>query len=128
SRFRPGAKMPGVNSRSEGHPMRRIVRVGSALLFLAALVAGIGWVAATAAGGGAPVADVSALMVPGGGHSASIDPALVRAKGQVDVVIRLTDAPLAVAHGRNAKQLGGALNPGQQRAYLKGLAQKQDGL
>jgi len=67
-------------------------------------------------------------MVPGGGHPASIDPALVRAKGEVDVVVRLIDAPLAVAHGRNAKQQGGALNPGQQRAYLKGLAQKQDGL
>jgi len=67
-------------------------------------------------------------MVPGGGHPASVDPALVRAKGEVDVVVRLIDAPLAVAHGRNAKQQGGALNPGQQRAYLKELAQKQDGL
>src|SRR5438034_11248732 len=109
--------------------MRKIVRVGSSLLFLAALLCGIGWVAATAAAGGAaPAADVSALMVPGGGHPASIDPALVRAKGEIDVVVRLIDAPLAVAHGRNAKQLGGALNPGQQRAYLKGLAQKQDAL
>src|SRR5438034_1335428 len=109
--------------------MTRIVRVGSSLLFLAALLCGIGWVAATAAAGGAaPAADVSALMVPGGGHPASIDPALVRAKGEIDVVVRLNDAPLAVAHGRNAKQLGGALNPGQQRAYLKGLAQKQNGL
>ena len=104
--------------------MRKIVRVASSLLFLAALLCGIGWVAATAAAGGAaPAADASALMVPGGGHPASIDPALVRAKGEVDVVVRLIDAPLAVAHGRNAKQQGGALNPGQQRAYLKGLAQ-----
>ena len=109
--------------------MRRIVRVGFSLLFLAALLCGIGWVAATAAAGGpAPAADASALMVPGGGHPASIDPALVRAKGEVDVVVRLIDAPLAVAHGRNAKQQGGTLNPGQQRAYLKGLAQKQEGL
>src|SRR6266571_1605292 len=109
--------------------MRRIVRVGSSLLFLAAVLCGIGWVAATAAAGGAvPAADVSALMVPGGGHPASIDPALVRAKGEIDVVVRLIDAPLAVAQGRNAKQRGGALNPGQQRAYLKGLAQKQDAL
>ncbi|HYS07083.1 MAG TPA: S8 family serine peptidase [Candidatus Dormibacteraeota bacterium] len=109
--------------------MRKIVRVGSSLLFLAALLCGIGWVAATAAAGGpAPAADASALMVPGGGHPASVDPALVRAKGEVDVVVRLIDAPLAVAHGRNAKQQGGALNPGQQRAYLKELAQKQDGL
>src|SRR2546422_348926 len=109
--------------------MRRNVRVGSSLLFLAALLCGIGWVAATAAAGGAaPAADASALMVPGGGHPASIDPALVRAKGEIDVVVRLVDAPLAVAHGRNAKQRGGALNAGQQKAYLKGLAQKQDGL
>src|SRR6266478_7510188 len=86
--------------------MRKIVRVGSSLLFLAALLCGIGWVAATAAAGGAaPAADVSALMVPGGGHPASIDPALVRAKGEVDVVVRLIDAPLAVAQDRKSTRL-----------------------
>src|SRR5262245_17599592 len=106
--------------------MRSMVRVGSALLFLAVLVGGLGFVTATGSQGGA-VVDVSALAVPGGGHG-TIDPALLHAKGEIDVFVRLVDAPLAVVHGKNAKQKGGALNPGQQRAYLKGLAQKQDAL
>ena len=108
--------------------MRRIVRVGSALLFVVVLLGGIGYVAATGSLGGGAAADVSALAVPGGAHPGTIDPALLRAKGEIDVVVRLVDAPLAVAHGRNAKQLGGALNRGQQQAYLKQLAQKQDAL
>src|SRR5207245_2921115 len=45
-----------------------------------------------------------------------------------EIVVGLIDAPLAVAHGRNFKQLGGSLNAGQQRAYLHQLAQKQDAL
>jgi subtilisin family serine protease len=67
-------------------------------------------------------------MVRGGGQAVSVEPALTRATGQVEVVVRLVDSPLAVVHGRNAKQTGGALNPGQQRAYLRQLAQKQDTL
>jgi subtilisin family serine protease len=101
--------------------MRRIVRVGTALLFLVASMA-------ATQGGGVSVTDVSSLAIPGGGHSAAIDPALAKVKGEVDVVVRLVDAPLAVAHGQNAKQKGGALNAGQQRAYLHQLAQKQDAL
>ena len=40
----------------------------------------------------------------------------------------MIDAPLAVAHGPNFKQHGGKLNPGQQKAYLRQLGQKQDAL
>jgi len=107
--------------------MRRIVRVGSALLFLAVLVGGIGFVTATGSQGGA-VVDVSSLAVPTPGHAGTIDPAILNARGEIDVFVRLVDAPLAVVHGRNAKQQGGALNHGQQQAYVKQLAQKQDAL
>ena len=103
----------------------RIVRV----LFPAALLCGIAWIAATAATGGAsPATEVSALAIPGGGYSVSVKPALVRSKGEVEVVVRLVDPPLAVAYGRNAKQRGGALDKVQQRAHLDQLARKQNAL
>lgn len=105
--------------------MTRIVRV----FFLTTLLCGIGWVAATAATGGAtPATDASALMIPGGGYSASVQPARVRAQGDVEVVVRLVDAPLAVVQGRNAKQKGGALDKAGQRAHLDQLARKQNAL
>jgi minor extracellular serine protease Vpr len=77
--------------------------------------------------GGDPV-DVSGLAVAAGEAQAVVDPRLARASGRVDVVVGLTDAPLSVAHGRNAKQQGGLLTPAQQRTYLAQLAQKQDAL
>jgi subtilisin family serine protease len=80
------------------------------------------------ASGGGRLADVSALNVRGGALAVTVDPRLKAAKGQIEIVVGLLDAPLAIAHGRNFKQLGGALNPGQQRAYLRQLAQKQDAL
>jgi subtilisin family serine protease len=82
-----------------------------------------------AAGGSAtPVTDVSALKIPGAERSISAEPAHLREQRPVDVVIQLTDAPLAVLHGRNAKQKGVALNKAQQRAHLDQLAQKQNGV
>src|SRR5688500_15785618 len=79
-----------------------------------------------AARAGSELPDVSGLAVPGDPVSASVDSRLARATGEVQLVVRLVDAPLAVAHGRDAKQRGGKLSPAQQRAYLKQLAQKQD--
>src|SRR6059036_1084048 len=107
--------------------MKRIVRVGSALLFLVATMA-VERPQAGASSGGGRTPDASALTVRGAVQAGSVDPRLVAAKGRVEIVVGLLDAPLAVAHGRNFKQLGGALNPGQQRAYLRQLAQKQDAL
>jgi len=75
-----------------------------------------------------PAIDVSDLLVGSAAESAAVDPVLLRAKGEVEVVVRLVDAPLAVAHGRNAKQKGGALDKAQQRAHLDQLARKQDAL
>ena len=48
--------------------------------------------------------------------------------GQVDAVIRLDSAPLAVAMGPNWKQNGGTMTPAQQRAYVADLEQEQAAL
>ena len=100
--------------------MKRIVLVGSALLFLVAIMA-VERPQAGGSSGGSRFADASALAVPGGALTVSVDPRLESAKGQIDLVVGLIDAPLAVAHGPNFKQRGGALNPGQQKAYLRQL-------
>src|SRR6266702_4633035 len=107
--------------------MKRIVRAGSALLFLVAAMT-VERPQAGASSGGARLADASALAVRGGVQAASVDPRLVGSKGTVDIVVGLADAPLTVVQGRNFKKVGGALDAGQQRAYLRQLAQKQDAL
>lgn len=71
--------------------------------------------------------DVSSLQIPGG-TGPVLDSHLSKAHGTVQVWVQLTDDPLAVAVGKNAKVHGSALNPAQQRNYLKQLAAKQDGL
>ena len=48
--------------------------------------------------------------------------------GKVDVVVKLSDAPLAVAQGAAAKQRGGMMNRTQAQAYLQGLGARQDGV
>src|SRR5213593_2894836 len=107
--------------------MKRIVLVGSALLFLVAIMA-VERPQAGGSSGGSRFADASALAVPGGALTVSVDPRIKAAQGKIDLVVGLIDAPLAVAHGPNFKQRGGALNPGQQKAYLRQLGQKQDAL
>ena len=56
-----------------------------------------------------------------------VAPSLANANGKIEVVVKLSDAPLAVAQGAAAKQLGGALNRGQAQAYLQSVRSKQDG-
>jgi subtilisin family serine protease len=107
--------------------MRKIVRVGSALLFLAAIMAAER-PQAGGTSGNAKLPDASALAVQGGAQPVSAGPRIVASKGLIEVVVGLIDAPLAVAQGPNFKQKGGALNPGQQKAYLSQLGLKQDAL
>ncbi len=47
---------------------------------------------------------------------------------EVQLVVRLKDAPLAAANGPNSKRSGGRLTPDQQRAYLSQLNEKQNEL
>lgn len=48
--------------------------------------------------------------------------------GHVNAVVRLEDAPLAVAMGPNWKQAGSTMTPAQQRAYVDGLERQQAAL
>ena len=50
------------------------------------------------------------------------------AQGQVQVIVRLADSPLAQAVGPNAKRTGVMWSGNQQRAYLAQLKSKQDGV
>ena len=72
--------------------------------------------------------DVSELALTGGPAVTSSRPGVFGLRGEIQLVVQLVDAPLAVAQGRNAKQAGGRLSPVQQRDYLIQLAQKQDTL
>jgi subtilisin family serine protease len=111
--------------------MKRKVRFGAVLFSVAALLGAIGLVATMAMEGqegGSRVIDVSGLRVGPGEVVGGVKPVRFRAKGEIEVAVRLVDAPLAVAHGRNAKQKGGALDKAQQRAHLDLLARKQDAL
>lgn len=46
--------------------------------------------------------------------------------GSVQVAVRLTDAPLALAVGANAKRVGTAMTLAQRQAYVASLKSKQD--
>lgn len=59
---------------------------------------------------------------------AKVAPALLIAQGQVTAVVRLTDAPLTVAVGKHAKNLGAQIPAASQRAIVDGLRQKQDSI
>ena len=70
----------------------------------------LSWMLAGSAEAQSTSPDVSDLIVPRGPVAASVDARLARTTGEVEIVIRLTDVPLVVAHGKNAKkltQLGG---------------------
>ncbi len=72
--------------------------------------------------------DVSNLLIQDDTSPPIIDPQLAGATGPVQLVVQLTAAPLAVADGVNAKQLGSNLSPAKQRTYLSQLSQLQDGM
>lgn len=70
--------------------------------------------------------DVSSLAISSPSASASV--AAGTASGQVQIIIRLADPPLAAAIGANAKQAGAMWSGDQQRAYLARLGAAQDDL
>ncbi|MCU0478794.1 MAG: S8 family serine peptidase [Chloroflexi bacterium] len=75
-----------------------------------------------------PIPDVSGLGVGDGAWTPDLSPDLAGATGPVKVVVRMVDAPLAVAVGRDAKQNGSALKPAGQKAYVAALGKKQAAL
>ena len=88
----------------------------------------LSWMLAGSAEAQSTSPDVSDLIVPRGPVAASVDARLARTTGEVEIVIRLTDVPLVVAHGKNAKKLGGGLSSAQQSDYLHQLRQKHEAL
>src|SRR5438876_2185859 len=74
-----------------------------------------------------PVVDVSNLALPAG-TAAVVDSRLKQAVGEVEIVVRLGDVPLAVAQGEGAKRSGGRLTRVQQREHVSQLSQKHDEL
>src|SRR2546427_10466617 len=72
--------------------------------------------------------DVPTLLIQDDTSPPIVDPQLAGATGPVQLVVQLSAAPLAVADGVNAKQLGSNLSPAKQRAYLSQLSQLQDGM
>jgi len=75
-----------------------------------------------------PIVDVSSLALPDGSEVTGIAPELLEATGEIQVVVRLVDPPLASVVGTNAKQKGSSLKPNQQKGYLRMLDQKQQTL
>src|SRR3989442_5615715 len=104
----PGPKVLGPIHVQRGEPMKRIVLVGSALLFLVAIMA-VERPQAGGASGGSRFADASALAGPGGGPAVSVEPPLGSAQGKIDHLVRLVDAPPAVAHRRKLYHARGEL-------------------
>src|SRR2546422_8004807 len=101
----PGPNLLGPIHVQRGEPMKRIVLVGSALLFLVAIMA----VERPQAGGasrGGRVAHASALAVPGGALTVSPGPRIKTAPGKIDLAVGLVDAPLAGSSCSHLQQPG----------------------
>ncbi|HEV8554436.1 MAG TPA: S8 family serine peptidase [Casimicrobiaceae bacterium] len=102
-----------------------MVRTARVMIRAAALAGGVALSVSVALGQTKVPVDVSSLILTSTPSTAV--PAGV-AKGQVQVIVRLSDAPLAKAMGPNAKRNGTIWSAGQQRAYLAQLKSKQDGV
>lgn len=104
--------------------MKRHVTVLAATAALAAL-AGISSAANPPA---SRLVNVASLALPAPVHapSSKLDPSLSDAQGEVDVVVQLAGAPLAIANGKNSRRVGGLLTPSQQRAHSSKVTRDQD--
>src|SRR6185437_6688892 len=84
---------------------------------------------AVAAEGVYSIGNAAQLQLPAATPSSSkISTALQGARGQVDVVVQLTGAPLAVANGVDSKHVGGRLSRGAQMAFTRDIQTHQDSL
>ena len=69
------------------------------------------------------VVDLSSLAVPPGTEATARSSLPV---GDVQIIVRLADPPLAAVLGPNAKRVGARLSDDEQRAYVQQLCAKQD--
>ncbi len=105
--------------------MKPLTRATAAGLITALTVASLTLSANAAA---ASIDQTAPLAIPNGPITATVDPSLHDAHGQVTVSLRLADAPLAQAVGAGAKQHGSKLSRDQQRRYTASLRAKQSDL
>lgn len=95
-------------------------KLAGSILLLGALLA-------TQPASAASTADASALALASP-VTTSQTSALRQQVGTVTVALRLTDSPLVVAVGANAKRLGTTMTLAQRQAYMANLKAKQDAL
>lgn len=72
--------------------------------------------------------NISQLALPAARSLSKIDESLANATGEVDVIVQLSEPPLAVANGENARRVGGRLNRAQQIAHSARVRAEQDTL
>jgi minor extracellular serine protease Vpr len=68
------------------------------------------------------------LRLPAAINLKKISSSLESATGQVDVVVQLAGAPLAVANGEDSKHVGGKLSRAEQMAFTRDIKTHQDSL
>jgi subtilisin family serine protease len=73
-------------------------------------------------------ASTAQLRLPSAIALQKLSSALTNATGQVDVVVQLTGAPLAVANGEDSKHLGGKMSRAEQMAFTRDIRTHQDSL
>lgn len=71
---------------------------------------------------------VDSLALPSPVLAADQGSKLRQQSGAVQVALRLSDPPLALAVGANAKRLGSSMSLAQRQAYMAGIKSKQDSL
>jgi subtilisin family serine protease len=98
--------------------LQKCLGCGAALLVMVSVLAMANWGQAQ---------DVSNLRLPAGTELTVAGPAVLKSS-QVQVWVKLVDAPLIAAVGPGTKKGGALLDGGQQRAYVQQLKQKQDSL
>jgi subtilisin family serine protease len=72
--------------------------------------------------------DAASLRLPSPVTAGQLPSRLRQQVGDVQVAVRLSDQPLALAVGLNAKRVGSKLTLDQRRAYVASLKAKQDAL
>src|SRR5690606_37940309 len=72
--------------------------------------------------------NISQLALPAARNLSKIDESLANATGEVDVIVQLSEPPLAVANGENARRVGGRFNRAQQIAHSAKVRAEQDAL
>ena len=80
------------------------------------------------AGPALEIPDVSGLAVSGAQGHSKVDRSRFPSSGSVDIVVQLSEAPLALANGENSHRLGGVMNRNEQIAHSAKVHEQQDGL